>query len=80
MQVQEAYFDEVFETVKEIEACLSKMEKVHDAELQGWKHGLDFVETTVSGLKVSALVDMVATHNLASSRTVGSLHSGMEFS
>ena len=78
--MQVAPFDEVFEIVKEIEDCLSEAVRGHNAELQGVQHALDFVEMTVSGLKVSTLVDMGASHSFVSSRTAGSLHSDMEFS
>ena len=39
---------------------------------------LSFVKETVSGLRVSTLVDTGTTHSLVSSRTVSSLHSSLE--
>ena len=39
---------------------------------------LNFVEATMSGLRVSALVDIGTTHSLVSSRKVSSLHSLLE--
>ena len=39
---------------------------------------LNFLEATMSGLRVSALVDIGTTHSLVSSRMVSSLHSLLE--
>ena len=41
---------------------------------------LSFLEAMVSDLRVSALVDMGATHSLVRSRKVSSLHSSLESS
>ena len=77
--LEEAPSDEISETVKAIEACLSETARGRDADWQSVQQGLlDFVETTVSGLKVSALVDTGSSHSLVSKKTALSLHSGME--
>jgi hypothetical protein len=51
----------------------------HDSQGEG-RHDLCFVNATVSGLKVAALVDTGATHSLISERTVKGIHCKAESS
>ena len=76
--LEEAPSNEISKMVKEIEACLSEASRGCNADWQSVQQGLDFMETTVSGLRVSALVDTGSSHSFVSSKTVGSLHTGME--
>ena len=76
--LEEAPSNEISETVKAIEACLSKAARGRNADWKSVQQGLDFMETTVSGLRVSALVDTGSSHSLVSRKTIVSLHSGME--
>ena len=77
MRVLEApkYSDNISEVMKVVQACIGETTGSQEASLQS----LSFMEATMSGLKVSGLVDVGVTHSLVSNKTATSLHSSLGF-